>query len=68
MDEQGGAGLTRWMILLVADARRQWAELDRRIAAFDAEFAHWVKENEEARPAPDRQTALRKPGSKNGAT
>ena len=37
------------MVLLVADARAQWAELDRRIAAFDAEFVRWVKENEEAR-------------------
>ena len=37
------------MIVLVADARAQWAELDRRIAAFDAEFVRWVKENEEAR-------------------
>ena len=36
------------MILLVEDARAQWAELDRRIAAFDAEFVCWVKENEEA--------------------
>jgi transposase len=45
MDEQCGAKL----ILRVADARAQWAELDRRIAAFDAEFVRWVKENEEAR-------------------
>ena len=37
------------MIVLVADARTQWAEIDRRIAAFDAEFVRWVKENEEAR-------------------
>ena len=37
------------MILLVADARAQWAELDRRIAAFDAEFVRWAKENEDAR-------------------
>jgi transposase len=37
------------MILLVGDARVQWAELDRRISAFDAEFVRWVKENEEAR-------------------
>ena len=37
------------MVLLVADARAQWAELDRRIAAFDAEFVRSVKENEEAR-------------------
>ena len=49
MDEQGGAGLSPRMILLVADARTQWAELDRRIAAFDAEFVQWAKENEEAR-------------------
>ena len=35
------------MTVLVADARTQWAELDRRIAAFDAEFVRWVKENEE---------------------
>ena len=49
MDEQGGAGLSSRMIVLVADARTQWAELDRRIAAFDGEFVRWVKENEEAR-------------------
>jgi transposase len=49
MDEQAGAGLSPRMILLVADARAQWAELDRRIAAFDAEFARWAKENEDAR-------------------
>ena len=49
MDEQGGAGLSSRMIVLVADARTQWAEIDRRIAAFDAEFVRWVKENEEAR-------------------
>ena len=49
MDEQGGAGLSARMISLVADARAQWAELDRRIAAFDAEFVRWGKENEAAR-------------------
>ena len=49
MDEQAGAGLSPRMILLVADARAQWAELDRRIAAFDAEFVRWAKENEDAR-------------------
>jgi len=49
MDEQGGAGLSPRMILLVADARAQWAELDRRIGAFDAEFVRWAKENEDAR-------------------
>jgi transposase len=49
MNEQGGAGLSPRMIVLVADARTQWGELDRRIAAFDAELVRWVKENEEAR-------------------
>ena len=49
MDEQGGAGLSPRMITLVADARAQWAELDRRIAAFDTEFIRWTKENEDAR-------------------
>jgi transposase len=49
MDEQGGTGLSARMSLLVADARAQWAELDQRIAAFDAEFIRWAKENEDAR-------------------
>jgi len=49
MDEQGGAGLSPRMVTLIADARTQWAELDRRISAFDAEFVHWTKENEDAR-------------------
>jgi transposase len=38
MNQQGGAGLSPRVVVLVADARAQWAELDRRIAAFDAEF------------------------------
>ena len=37
------------MVTLATDARAQWAELDRRIAAFDAEFVRWTKENEDAR-------------------
>jgi transposase len=49
MDEQGGVGLSPRMILLVEDARTQWAAIDRRIAAFDAEFIRWAKENEDAR-------------------
>jgi transposase len=49
MDEQGGAGLSPRMIVLVADGRAHWAELDRRISAFDAEFVRWVVENEDAR-------------------
>jgi transposase len=49
MDERGGAGLSARMLALVDDTRAQWSELDRRIAAFDAEFIRWTKENEDAR-------------------
>jgi transposase len=49
MDEQDGADLSPRMVLLVADARAQWGDLDRRIAAFDAEFIRWTKENEDGR-------------------
>jgi transposase len=49
MDEQSGAGLSPRMVRLVADARAQWGELDRRITAFDDELVRWVKESEEAR-------------------
>ena len=51
MDEQGGAGLSPRMMLLVADARAQWAELDRRIAAFDAEFVRWAQGERRRSPA-----------------
>ena len=37
------------MIMLLAEVRAQWAELDRRIAAFDAEFIGWTKDNEAGR-------------------
>ena len=49
MDEHDGEGLSARMRMLVADTRAQWRELDRRIAAFDAEFTRWAKENEDAR-------------------
>jgi transposase len=48
MHEQGGASLSPRIVLLVEGARAQWAELDRRIAAFDAEFVRSAKENEGA--------------------
>jgi len=48
MDERGGAGLSPRIVMLIADTRAQWAELDRRVAAFDAEFIRWVKENVDA--------------------
>ena len=47
--DEDGAGLSPRIVLLVRDTRAQWAELDRRIAAFDAEFIRWTKENEHAR-------------------
>jgi len=51
LTDEGGdvSGLSPRILTLVADARAQWLELDRRIAAFDAEFAAFVKENEDAR-------------------
>jgi hypothetical protein len=36
-------------VILVADVRAQWAELDGRITAFDGEFVRWARENEDAR-------------------
>src|ERR1700731_2043600 len=38
LDEQNGQDLSPRMRMLVADFRAQWLDLDRRIAAFDAEF------------------------------
>jgi transposase len=49
MDEHDGEGLSARMRVLVSDTRAQWRELDQRIAAFDAEFVRWAKENEDAR-------------------
>jgi transposase len=49
MDAQQAPQLSPRMRLLVADVRAQWRDLDRRIAAFDAEIAAFVKENEDAR-------------------
>lgn len=49
IDEPSGAGLSPRVVALIADARAQWEQLDRRIAAFDAEFVGWAKENEAAR-------------------
>ena len=49
MDEHEGRGLSLRIKTLVADMRAQWRELDRRIAAFDAEFASWAREDADAR-------------------
>jgi transposase len=49
MGEQDGGDLTARMRMLVADMQAQWEELDRRIAAFEAEFVAFVKEDEDAR-------------------
>jgi transposase len=48
-DAPGSASLSPRVVALIADERVQWEELDRRIAAFDAEFVNWAKENEVAR-------------------
>lgn len=49
MDEHNDCGVSVRIKTLVADMRTQWRELDRRIAAFDAEFVSWARENADAR-------------------
>lgn len=49
LDEPDEQGLSGRMRRLIADVRVQWRELDKRIAVFDAEFAAFAKENEDAR-------------------
>jgi transposase len=49
MEKHAGEGLSPRMITLVADARGQWADLDRRIAAFDVEFVRATRESEDAK-------------------
>ncbi len=44
-----GHGLSERMRTLIADMRVQWEELDRRIRAFDVEFAAFLRENADAR-------------------
>src|ERR1700674_5605288 len=47
MEEREGGKLTARM--LVAGMRAQWRELDRRIAAFEAEFVSFAKVSDDAR-------------------
>lgn len=47
--EDGRAALSPRVRALVSDMRAEWAELDRRIAAFDDEFAAQAKADEAAR-------------------
>ncbi len=49
MGEREGSALTARMRMLVADMQAQWQDLDRRIAAFEAEFVAFAKEDEDAR-------------------
>ena len=49
LDAQDGSDLSPRMRILIADIRGQWQELDRRIAAFDAEFVAFAKEDQDAR-------------------
>jgi transposase len=48
LDGEVGA-LSKRMLFLLADMRERWSELDRRIAAFDAEFAVSARVDERAR-------------------
>lgn len=43
------AAVSPRMVFLLEDMRTRWAELDRRIAAFDAEFAAMARTDERAR-------------------
>ena len=49
LDGEEAPEMSPRMRLLIADGRAQWQELDRRIAVFDAEFAAFTKENEDAK-------------------
>lgn len=49
MQEPEGRGLSARMRMLVADMQAQWQELDRRIAAFEAEFVFYARGCEDAR-------------------
>ena len=49
LDDREAQGLSQRMRLLIADGFAQWQELDRRIAGFDAEFAAFTREHEEAK-------------------
>lgn len=49
LDAQNGNDLSPRMRILIADIRTQWQELDRRIAAFNAEFVAFAKEDQDAR-------------------
>ena len=49
MGEHQGGALTTRIRMLVADMQAQWRELDRRIAALEAEFTSFAKEDEDAR-------------------
>jgi transposase len=45
----GVGALSPRMVFLLGDMRERWAELDRRIAAFDAEFAAMARTDDRAR-------------------
>ena len=49
MDGDGETALSRRMAFLLGDMRTRWEELDRRIAAFDAEFAAMARTDDRAR-------------------
>ena len=59
MDERGGAGLSPGMVVLVEDARAQWGELVRRIAAFDALSSFALGEGERRGQSADDDPWLR---------
>ncbi|GEP12831.1 IS110 family transposase [Methylobacterium gnaphalii] len=49
LDTEAGASLTPRIRALVAEVRERWQDLDRRIAALDAEFADQARSDENTR-------------------
>ncbi len=49
MDEAAVPALSARMRILVAEVRERWQDLDKRIAALDAEFAETARSDEHAR-------------------
>jgi transposase len=49
LDQQGETTLGRRMVALIEEMRLEWRELDRRIGAFDDEFAAHARDDEAAR-------------------
>ena len=48
LDQENDVLLSPRMRVLIEDMRTQWRDLDKRIVAFDEEFAAWLRSNKDA--------------------